>query len=106
MAEAVYIANDNLLVVDQLKNALSGTYINNATVTCTIVDSAGSPVAGQTWPLAVVYQAGSNGQYVGVIEDTLTLSETTSYIAKVDADGGSGLKGHWEIPLKAKVRRS
>ena len=105
MTDGIYLANDNLLVVDGLKNESDGTYLNAASVTCTLVNGSGVPVSGQTWPLAMVYQAGSNGKYIGTLEDTLSLSEGQTYVAVIDADAGSGLKGHWEIPLKAKVRR-
>jgi len=105
MIEEIYILNDNLLVLDGLKNQQDGSYLNAATVTCTLVNGNGTNVAGQTWPLALVFQAGSNGKYVGTLEDTLSLSEGQVYTARIDADGGAGLKGHWEIPLKAQVRR-
>jgi len=105
MIDDIYLLNDNLLVVDGLKNEADGSYINSATVTCTLVDGGGTPVTGQTWPLPVVYQPSSNGKYIGTLEDTLNLTESQTYTAKVDADGGAGLKGHWEKPLRAKVRR-
>jgi len=106
MIGEIYLLNDNLVVLDKLANEADGAAINNATVTCTLKDSAGVNVAGQTWPLAMVYQVGSVGKYIGTLEDALSLADGAVFTAVIDADGGAGLKGHWEIPVKAKVRRS
>ncbi|NOY63051.1 MAG: hypothetical protein GXP10_07865 [Gammaproteobacteria bacterium] len=101
----LYISNDNLATLDALKNAADGTWINDATVTATLVDATGSPVTGQSWPLALPYVAGTNGRYQGILEDALGLAKKSGYTLKVIAMTGSGLKGYWEKSLRALVRR-
>ncbi|AMV23423.1 hypothetical protein VT84_03370 [Gemmata sp. SH-PL17] len=48
----------------------NGNYINDATVTYTLRDRAGAPVAGGSG--SCPYVAESNGDYLGVIESTVT----------------------------------
>lgn len=64
-------------------DGISGSYLNDANVTATILDAAGVEVAGQNWPLQMPYVAGSYGTYRGVVEDDLEVNENTDYTAKV-----------------------
>lgn len=117
MVQIVLRGNDNVIELDELKNEVAGTFLNAATVTVTVVDSGGTQVAGQTWPLTMNYVSGSDGKYRGTIEDVavfnlfspsgaVSKTQGFNYIAKVTADGGTGLKGFWEIPLQALNRIS
>ncbi|MCK9470011.1 MAG: hypothetical protein M0Q49_11405 [Porticoccaceae bacterium] len=101
----IFIGNDNLIVVDGLKNVGSGAFINNATVRGTLKTMAGDPVEGQTWPVTMVYKPESQGVYQGVLEDDLPLTNGTSYIVEVTADAGSDQIAKWEIVVKARNRR-
>jgi hypothetical protein len=103
--DVLYLANDNLVQIVGLQDvaAPATEYINSATVVCTIRDSAGNAVAGAT-NIPCQYQGGSNGIYNGVVEDTVTLVEGAYYTAVIDASSG-GLKGHWEVPCRAAIRR-
>ena len=102
--EVLYIENDNLLELDGLQNAATDAYVNGATVTVTLRDQEGTAVTGQTWPATMYYVANSNGKYRATLEDVLSLTSRKRYTAEIDADGGAGLKGHWEFPLKALKR--
>lgn len=105
MSLKLYISNDNVLTLVGLRNSVSAAYINAATVTVTLVDSEGTDIAGETWPVSMSYVASSDGNYQATLADTLTgLTDADVVTAKVDADGGAGLKGHWEVPLVATTR--
>lgn len=106
MAEIVYVANDNVLELTGLKNAVADDYIDDATVTVTLVDSAGNEVAGETWPLIMGYVAASDGDYRVTLPYGLDLSAGRSYTAQITADGGLGLRGYWALPVHAKRRTS
>ena len=81
-------------------------YINNATVSVTLKDRAGADVAGESWPLAMNYVAGSNGVYRATLAFALALQDGKPFTAEIIADGGLGLRGGWSFPLKARLRKS
>jgi hypothetical protein len=103
MALGVYFSSDNLLEVTGLKNAASGNFVNNATVTANIVDSDGNAVTNAT-NISLSYISGSNGNYRGTIPDTADIDRSAEYVAQITADGGAGLKAYWEIDLQSQVR--
>lgn len=105
MSMSAYVDNDNLIAVSGLTNEASGSYINDAAVTCTLYDDDAAEVAGQTWPLTLSYVADSDGIYRGTLEYDLAMTNDTKYLIKIDADGGTGLIGHYEIPVFARTRR-
>lgn len=105
MTELVYQGNDNILELDGLKNDATDAFINDATVTVTMVDSNDVEVSGQTWPTSMLYVNSSDGVYRATLQDVLVLAEDARYIAKVTANGGAGLLGFFELPVVARIRR-
>ncbi len=105
MGQVIYDKNDNLLELDALKDALTGSFLNAATVTVTVVDKDGTNVVGQTWPTSMGYVAASDGKYRAVLEDVMTLTVGEMYFAQITADAGSGKKGYWVLPIAARERR-
>ena len=100
-----YVANDNVLKLEGLQNAIAATYINDATVSVTLYEADhATEVTGETWPLSMSYVSGSDGDYRATLADTLSLSPNDRYYADVSADGGAGLKGFWTTQLVA-IRR-
>src|SRR5574342_283951 len=99
----IYIANDNVLVMDGLKNVVTEAYVNSATVTAQLKTDTGTNVGGA---LTLAYVSPSNGRYRATIEEDLAVVEGTAYVFHIDADAGSDLKAHWEIPVTAIVRRT
>lgn len=94
--EVLFRLSDNIIEVTGTINAATGSYINNADVTLTLVDAdSGQEIAGQTWPLILSYVTGSNGDYRGTINDDISVSEQQEVVAKVTVDGGAGLRRHW-----------
>lgn len=102
MARILYNENDNLIIVDELQSGLTGDYRNDATVTVTLYDADLDPVAGAT-DISCVYQAASNGKYVGEIAETFNVP-VGSYTAVVEAEE-DGVVGKWQGTVKVKVRK-
>ncbi len=71
----IYIANDNVLVVDGLKDVVTDTYLNTATVTAQLKTTAGTNVGGA---LALAYVAASRGRYRATLEEDLALTDQTA----------------------------
>jgi len=107
MTEIALVGNDNILELDLFKNEAAGTFINSgATMSVTVVDSAGTEVTGQTWPATLSYVAASDGKYRATLEDVAAFVDGSKYTAKITADGGPGLKGFYELPLQGQTRVS
>lgn len=100
---ALYIGNDNTIELIDLYNEVTDAYITGATVACTLYDSDGNQVSGETWPLAMAYVGGSNGAYRAVLADTLSLTPG-SYTAEITANAGAGAQYLGTFTLTAQVR--
>ena len=107
MSLTLYIDNDNVLTLVGLQNSVDSSYLNAATVDVTLVDSDDTELAGESWPVTMSYVAASNGDYRATLADTITgLSDADAVTAKINADAGAGLKGHWEVSLTATTRKT
>lgn len=100
----LYVGNDTVLEVKGLKNEMAGAFLNAATVQATLYDSAGASVAGQSWPLALVYVPSSDGTYRGTLPYGLSLTAGDRYTARITADAGTGLRAQFDIPCVARTR--
>ena len=106
MPDIIYKDNDNLLVLEELKNSATGSYLNTATVTLTAIrDAAGAVVSGETFPKTMSYVVASNGKYQASVDKAIAIVVGRQYTAIIDATA-TGIDGHWEIPLVARVRTS
>lgn len=100
----ILIGNDNLLVLDELKNVATDAFINTgATVTATLKTAAGVTVVG---PLTLSYVSASDGKYRATVEEDLAVVANMAYEMHIDVDAGSDLKAHWEVPVSAIKRTS
>lgn len=79
----IYINSDTLVEWDELKNALTREYVNNATVRFTLKSSAGTSLATNVAMAAT----GSNGRYQGVVTQSVssTLVENQTLWLEVTA---------------------
>lgn len=100
----LYRSNDQILELRGLKNELTGAALNAATVTVTLVNSAGAQVAGDTWPKTMAYVTGSSGTYRCTLVYGLTLAEDGRYTAQITANAGNGLRAYWELECVARNR--
>lgn len=103
--QTLYLGSDMLFEMAGLRDQVTGDYLNAATVTVTLKDSAGVNVTGETWPLALAYVTSSNGVYRATLKDTLSLTANARYVATVIADAGSGKTARWELDVVARTRR-
>jgi hypothetical protein len=106
MADIIEVNNDYLLEV-VVRNEDTGAYPDDATVTVTLTNPAGSEVGGSpapSWPLALSYKSGTNGLYQVTLQNTLSLTAGITYTATIDISGDS-LQAQVVRKLIAKVRR-
>ena len=78
-----YISSDNDVTLEGLQIAATGVYANSATVSASILTSAGSTVSGSTTTLD--YVTGSNGRYFVSIPSSVVMVKGTTYILQITA---------------------
>lgn len=93
MSGIVYLANDNRLLLQRAHTydaAGDKVYLDGSvTVQVTLTDTSSSVIAGETWPLALIYIQGSQGDFQGVLRNELTLSEGQTIYAELTIDAGT-----------------
>lgn len=99
-----FVANTNNLDLIGLRNAATGTYVNDADVKVTVKDKAGSEVSGETWPLTMDYVTGSQGDYRGVISHEAALAAGQWYTAEITANADGVSVAFWQYSFKAERR--
>lgn len=100
----LYAGSDNLIEVIGLRNVATDAFINTATASVRVLDSAGVEVAGETWPVSMPYVTGSSGDYRGTIADTVTLVVGATVQVEVTVDAGPGLKSVAKGPANVLQR--
>lgn len=104
MTKIIYNENDNLVVIEGLRDTSTpGGYLNAATVKATLYDPDGAPISGAT-DIDCNYVSASNGDYEGTIQSTASLTNEPGYTLVIDASEG-GAVGHWELEAEVIVRR-
>lgn len=98
--DVLIINSDNVLEIPSLTNGIDGTAVNGATVQLTLYDSNDVEIAGQAWPIALAYEAGTLGTYRATLAYTLPLTHKQTVKAKVVADAGAGLHREWIKPFR------
>ena len=85
---AIYIDSDNVVTLSKLRDGITGTYANSATVTGRVLYADGEAVADSSFTLT--YASASNGIYRGTIPDTVTelLTLGASYYVEVTVVSG------------------
>lgn len=102
--QTLYVGNDTILEIDNLKNELTGAFLTAASVTVTLKDSTGANVIGDTWPKTLTYLASSNGVYRCTLLHALALVAGRRYTAVIVADGGAGLYASFTVDCVARTR--
>jgi hypothetical protein len=96
--------NSQIVKLSGLQNSLTGVYLNSAAVMVTLVDRSGKPVAGCT-NLALIYDAGSNGNYQGMIDASFNPPVGEGYTLRVVATQ-DGNTANWSIAAAISRRTS
>lgn len=100
----IFTGNDTVLEVAKLQNGQTGEALNTADVSVTLLDAAGQPVDGVSWPLSLLHVAGSAGLYRVTLPYTLPLQPNARYTAAIAINGGPGLYASWELECVARER--
>jgi len=101
----IFVGNTNLVELVGLTDPLTGTAIDDATVTVTVSDKDGDPIAGQSWPLTLSYVPGSAGDYRASIDAAAQLVEGQIYIVLFTATASQGVLS-WSETVRAQTRSS
>ena len=105
MAVEIFIDNDNVVRLTGLRNVMEpeGQYMNNVTVEVTLKNHMNQEVAGQSWPLTLSYVNGSDGDYVGQLEDGIIMGAAPHKLS-VHIDGGTDKIANFDVIAKAVKR--
>lgn len=100
----IFIANDNILELDGLKNAASGAYLNAATVQATITDwTTGDAIANVTNPVTLSYVAASSGKYRATLDKVAGFTVGQKVRIVITA-AEAGIDARWEFEARARRR--
>ena len=104
--DVAFALNTNIIELIGLRDAITGAYINNATVSVVDIDHEdGDPVGAVSGsPITMTYQSGTDGTYRGVIPADLPLVAGECYVAVIEADGGVDRFGRWDFKFKVLRR--
>lgn len=79
------------------------SYLNAATVTATVKDSNGAALIGESWPVTLGYEAGSNGNYSANCASSIVVAPDDLLSVEVTATD-SGDVAFWDAPAKVLTR--
>ena len=106
MPNIIYRSNDNIVVV----RGVSTIDQNGKTVYLTATDVVqlslrvnGALVHGETWPIALTYIAGSNGDFQANLKDTLTLPFAEVVGEELIFDNGADQRGALAISINIQT---
>ena len=106
MSSVIYLSPNNTHTAKllSLKNESKNEYANSATVTIRLMERNGSDVAGATWPITMIYEEASNGNYAATIPASVNLKPEKNYKAKITAVDSYGSQGEWIEDIKVVHR--
>ena len=98
----LYPQNSQLIEIQGLQDVVSGSYLNGASVSATLLDDRGNPdPVLNNIPMA--YLTATNGNYEGIVPDTFSAALGSGYMLLITA-GQSGAQAQWSIPAKVQLR--
>lgn len=108
MATYLFIGADANVTLTGIRDAVTGSYLNSASPTWTLQDTAGNAILdGDDTPIGgtIDYVAASNGDYRGVIDGAITadLTSRQDYVVVVDFSS-AGYDDVRHIPVTAMYR--
>lgn len=108
----LYIGEDNVVFWGDrdvpgsgLYDRVAGTFLNDATLTFTLKNSAGSAVSGAS-AVSMTYVTGTQGVYEGVLEDGVSLTENSTYYLEITATGSGDRVGFRRLAYVARYHGS
>lgn len=99
-AELFFKDTHNLFTVNELTDVVTGSYVNDATLSAQLMDRDDADIGS---PISLVYVVDSNGKYQGVFPNTLVIVDNDQLKVEVTAttQGGTIRVG----TLKVRVTR-
>lgn len=86
---------------EPLTDELTGTVIVDASVTARVLDLAGTPVSGETWPVSLPHLAG--GVYRGSVAAAVSVSRGVRFIVEITAVKDTS-QAQWRVPVLVEER--
>jgi hypothetical protein len=93
-------AIESQVLLTGLQDAITGEFVNDATVTLTIKNPDGTPVSSLTLDPAGGYWIHRGGNYLAVIPDSLKpflVTRSRPYTMELTADDAAGRVGFWRF---------
>jgi hypothetical protein len=116
MSHIIHLLNHEMLLLENVINAMDGVAITTATTfEVTLEDDHGNAVTGETWPLTLTHLGGTakpggglwdDGTWAAVFNRTLNLVKGGYYYGIIDLAAAGDQDAHWEIELEAAIRRA
>lgn len=100
----LYQDNTQLITLVGLQDEISGSFLNAATMTVTLLDQNGQQVPNLIG-ITMSYVADSNGNYQGIVDAAFDPPIGGGYVLVIDADTG-GAHLHVELQAEVQVRTS
>lgn len=98
----LYVDNDNTILLEDLYDTVAADFIDDATVTWVLTDTAGATVASGS----LTYVATTDGTYRGNIEEDEDLTAGAVYELTVTAAASGDRNGEWNCKYTAKKRQN
>lgn len=93
------------LIKHQVTNPeLNPIFVNDATVTVTILDKKGVEIPDESWPVILPFVSGSDGIYSKTFEPFNSLVEKEIYTVRINVLGSDTLQDECETLIRATKR--
>jgi hypothetical protein len=103
MTCTAFVNSDNVVEV-VVTNLITGEFVNDATVTVTVLDAFDAEVSGQVWPTSADYVLASDGIYRAALNAAAALVWASKYTAVIDIDTIDGVTAQLRCPFTASVQ--
>lgn len=104
MIHIVYAGNTSTVELRDLRTAVDGQMVDNATVRMTLYTLAGQPVAGQTWPITLGQVPGFPGRYTGSFSHLTMIQAGVTYEAVITVVLPNGSEAKWRETVQVRER--
>lgn len=104
--QTIFVDSDNVVEVAEVMDPGTGDIITTATVTLTILDKTGTPVAGQSWPLNMLHDWDEPGTYAVTLSmdwSSVYLTPNQPYTANIFVNAGFQKRRTFNTPLVART---
>lgn len=104
MIHIIYTNNTSTVELRGLVTSVDREYVNNAVVTMRLQTKSGVAVAGQSWPITLLYIPDSLGRYAASFSHLTQIQPNTEYEAIIHAVLPNGSEAKWIETAIARER--